>query len=51
MRKLRPEVVDALAESIAAIKQIEPIIVRPRDGGGYYGYLHVLCISLQRRRQ
>ena len=52
MRKLRPEVVAALAESIAAIGQGEPIIVRPREGGGYWlvAGLHRLqaCRKLKR---
>jgi ParB/RepB/Spo0J family partition protein len=34
MRSLRPEIVDALAESFRVIGQQQPIIVRPREGAG-----------------
>jgi ParB/RepB/Spo0J family partition protein len=36
MRMLRPEVVDALAESITTQGLQQSILVRPRDGGGYW---------------
>jgi ParB family chromosome partitioning protein len=35
MRGLRPEKVDEVAESIRTGLQIQPIVVRPRKGGGY----------------
>jgi N6-adenosine-specific RNA methylase IME4 len=36
IRKLRPEVVDALVESVHERGLINPITVRPRDGAGYW---------------
>jgi ParB family chromosome partitioning protein len=36
MRKLRPEKVDELVESIGAQGQMQPIVVCPREGGGYW---------------
>jgi N6-adenosine-specific RNA methylase IME4/ParB-like chromosome segregation protein Spo0J len=36
MRQLRPEVVDEIAESIKERGLLQPIIVRPRKGSGYF---------------
>jgi ParB-like chromosome segregation protein Spo0J len=36
MRSLRPEVVDSLAESIKAVGQLQPIVLRPQEGVGFY---------------
>src|SRR4051794_29687291 len=36
MRRLRPELVEALALSFKEVGQLQPIIVRPQKGSGYY---------------
>jgi len=36
MRKLKPEIVDRIAESFCEIGQQQPILVRPQKGSGYY---------------